>query len=254
MTGFEFIAKAFKASYTDIAKRLDLTTSTVADWASGRRPIPKDKLSLVSKLFKVDEEFFKKKELSEVEKIKIEINYLERASKRDSFHLEETIRNEEGNNIEVYTWHNPHEGDLRYKYEELAYEELSLRLNKILNYDFQLDMQFHRARNHYNIFREIADLLDQDEGKEEIEEYEEITEDEALRRKKITKKVNALSTTLKFLNGGKLVAFGKIDAFEKELFEMLQKYEVIDTKHRNTEDKKDIFDQVDPSFINNMDL
>ncbi|WP_127490462.1 helix-turn-helix domain-containing protein [Paenibacillus ehimensis] len=61
MTGFEFIAKVFKASYTDIAKRLDLTTSTVADWASGRRPIPKDKLPLVSKLFRIDEEYFRRR-------------------------------------------------------------------------------------------------------------------------------------------------------------------------------------------------
>ena len=254
MTGFEFIAKAFKASYTDIAKRLDLTTSTVADWASGRRPIPKNKLTLVSQLFKVDEEFFKKKELSGVEKIKIEINYLERASKRDSFQYEDTIRDDEGNNIEVYQWHNPHEGDLRYKYEELAYEELSVRLNRILNYDFGLDMQFHRAKNHYHIFSKITDLLDQDEGKEEIEEYEEITEDEALRRKKITKKVNALSIMLNFLNGGNLLAFGKIDAFDKELFEMLQKYGIIDTKHQDVEEKEDIFDQVDPASIHNMDL
>lgn len=253
MTGFEFIAKAFKASYTDIAKRLDLTTSTVADWASGRRPIPKGKLSLVSKLFKVDEEFFKKKELSEVEKIKIEINYLERASKRDSFHLEDIIRDDEGNDIEVYQWYNPHEGDLRYKYEELAYEELTVRLNRILNNDFNVDMQFHRARNHYHVFRDIADLLDQDEGKKEIEEYEEITEDEFLRRKKIAKKVNALSTMLKFLNGGKLVAFGKIDAFEKELFEILQKYEVIDTKQSYIEEEEDIFDQVDSDSIRSMD-
>jgi transcriptional regulator with XRE-family HTH domain len=253
MTGFEFIAKAFKASYTDIAKRLELTTSTVADWASGRRPIPKDKLSLVSKLFKVDEEFFKKKELSEVEKLKIEINYLERASKRDSYHLEETIPDDEGTMIEVYRWHNPHEGDLRYKYEELAYEELSVRLSRILNYDLHLDMQFHRATNHYLVFREIADLLEQDEGKEEIEEYEDISEDEALRRKKMAKKVNALSIMLKFLNGGKLLAFGKIDAFEKELFEMLQRYGIIDTKHQHIKEIEDIFHQVDPASIHNME-
>ncbi|NQX64616.1 helix-turn-helix domain-containing protein [Paenibacillus alba] len=62
MTGFEFIAKAFKVSYTDIAKRLNMTPSAIADWASGRRPIPNDKLPLVSKLFRIDEEYFKKKE------------------------------------------------------------------------------------------------------------------------------------------------------------------------------------------------
>jgi transcriptional regulator with XRE-family HTH domain len=250
MNGFEFITKQFKVSYTDVAKKLNLATSTVADWGSGRRPIPKDKLVIVAKLFKIDQEYFKKKELTEVEKIKIEINHLERASKRDSFHLEDTITDDDdGSEIEVYKWHNPHEGDLRYKYEELAYVELSVKLNQILNHDFHLDMQFHRAKNHYHVFKKIAELLDQDEGKEEVEEYEVISEEETQRRKKVSKKVNALRVMLDFLNGGKLLGFGKIDPFDKELFELLRKYEVIDTKSRRVEEKEDIFDIVDSEQI-----
>jgi transcriptional regulator with XRE-family HTH domain len=247
MTGFEFIAKAFKASYTDIAKRLNITTSTVADWASGRRPIPRDKLPLVSKLFRIDEEYFKKKELSEVEKIYIEINYLERASKRDSFQLEDTII-DDGKEIEVYSWYNPHEGDLRYKYEELAYEELYVRLKQILNYDFHLDIQFHRTKNHFQVVTQLVDLLEKDEGKQGIERYEDITEEELLSRKKISRRVDTLSTMLQFLNGGKLLAFGKIDEFDNELFNLLRKYGVINTEVPDIEEKEDIFDLVDPKY------
>lgn len=248
MTGFEFIAKAFKASYTDIAKRLDLTTSTVADWASGRRPIPKDKLPFVSKLFRIDEEYFQKKELTEVEKIKIEINYLERASKRDTHEVEHTITDDDGNVHEAYFWYNPHEGELRYKYEELACEELVLKLKGILIHDFYLDMQYYRTTNHFEIVRKLADLLDQDEGEEGIEEYEEITEEEALRQKKVSIKVDALRSMLHFLNGGELLDFGNIDPFDQELFDLLRKYGVIDTEPPKVEELDDPFDQVDPKY------
>ncbi|MDO3682134.1 helix-turn-helix domain-containing protein [Paenibacillus ehimensis] len=244
MTGFEFIAKAFKASYTDIAKRLDLTTSTVADWASGRRPIPKDKLPLVSKLFRIDEEYFQKKELTEVEKIKIEINYLERASKRDTHEVEHTITDDDGNVHEAYFWHNPHEGELRYKYEELACEELVLKLRRILNYDFHLDMEYTRANDHFKVVKQLADLLAQDEGKEGNEEYEEITEEEVQRRRNVSIKVDALRSMLHFLNGGKLLGFGKIDLFEQELFDLLRKYDVIDTEPPKDKRSYEPFDQV----------
>lgn len=248
MNGFEFIAKAFKASYTDIAKRLNLTTSTVADWASGRRPIPKDKLPLVSQLFKIDEEYFTKKELTQVEKIKIEINYLERASKRNSEPIPDTITDDDGNRIEVYRWFDPHEVDLRYKYEELAYERLLERVKKILYHDLYLDMQYYRSRNHFHVVRQLADLLEQDEGKEENEEYEVLSEEEAIRWKKVAVRVDALNSMLKFLNGGKLLAIGEDDPFENELFHLLRKYEVIDSEEQKVEKKEEPFDLVDPKY------
>ncbi|AIQ11352.1 helix-turn-helix domain-containing protein [Paenibacillus durus] len=248
MNGFEFIAKAFNATYTDIAKRLNLTTSTVADWASGRRPIPKNKLPLLSKLFKIDEEYFKKKELTQVEKIEIEINYLKRASKRDSEQIPETIIDEDGNQLEVYSWFDPHEGDLRYKYEELEYEKLNERLRKILEYDFNLEFQFQRSKNHFHVVRHLADLLEEDEGGEGIEDHEEITDEEAERRKKIHVKIDVLNTLLQFLNGGKLFAFGENDKFDVELFHLLRRYEVIETEAPEIEENEEPFDRVDPNL------
>ncbi|NEW04708.1 helix-turn-helix domain-containing protein [Paenibacillus sp. SYP-B3998] len=230
MTGFEFIAKAFKASYTDIAKRLNMTPSAIADWASGRRPIPKDKLPLVSKLFRIDEEYFKKKELTEVEKIKIEINYLERLSKRDTEQIPDTYTDDEGNQHETYFWYNPHEGELRYKYEELAYEELVLRIKRILTHDFALDMEYQRTRNHFHVVKELTELLDQDDGTVGIMEFEDISKEEAQRRRNLADRVNSISRMLYFLNGGKLHAFGKIDEFDEELFKLLRKFKIIDTK------------------------
>lgn len=248
MTGFEFIAKAFRASYTDIAKRLNLTTSTVADWASGRRPIPKDKLPLVTKLFRIDEEYFKKKELTEVEKTKIEINYLERASKRDSHQIPDTIRDEEGNEHEVYSWYNPHAGELRYKYEELAYEELTLRLKQILNHDFNMEMEYHRTQNHFHVVRMLADLLGQDDSTDGMEEFEDISEEEIQRRKKVSKKVYVISRMLYFLNGGELLAFGNIDELDKEIFHFLHKLEMVDTEFPDIEKCDEPFDHVDPKY------
>lgn len=230
MTGFAFIASVFKASYTDIAKKLGLTTSTVADWASGRRPIPSDKLDVLTKLFRIDQEFFCKKELTEVEKIKIEINYLERVSKRDSFELEETITDDDGIQHQVYTWHNPYEGDLRYKYQELACEELLQRISGILYLDEYLELQTYRSKNHYHLLRYTADLLEQDGTVEGNEEFEEVTDEEVERQKKISKKVNALGIMLQFLNGGNLLAFGQNDTFSEALFYLLREHEIIDTE------------------------
>src|SRR5690606_14728898 len=124
---------------------------------------------------------------------------LERASKRDSEPIPDTIIDDDGNRIEVYSWFNPHDVDLRYKYEELEYEKLYERLRRILDYDLRLEFQFYRSRNHFHVVRHLANLLEQDEGKEEIEEYEALSEEEAMRWKKVAVRVDALNSMLKFL-------------------------------------------------------
>jgi transcriptional regulator with XRE-family HTH domain len=244
MTGIAFIANVFKASYTDIAKKLGLTTSTVADWASGRRPIPSEKLSLLSKLFRIDEEYFRKKELSDVEKIKVEINYLERIAKRDSFTLEETVTDFEGVEHQVYTWHNPYDGDLRFKYEALAREELLQRIRGILHHDEYYELVTYRSKNHYHIYRQTSDLLELDGG----ELDEEISKEETEERKKVSLKENALGSMLQFLNGGHLLDFGENDAFHEALFHLLREHQIIDAEPPIKIEREEIFDQVDPKY------
>ena len=107
-----------------------------------------------------------------------------------------------------------------------------------------LDMEYTRANDHFKVVKQLADLLAQDEGKEGIEEYEEITEEEVQRRRNVSIKVDALRSMLHFLNGDKLLAFGKIDPFEQELFDLLRKYDVIDTEPPKDKRSHDPFDQV----------
>ncbi|NQX64615.1 hypothetical protein HQN90_00605 [Paenibacillus alba] len=187
--------------------------------------------------------------MTHVEKIKIEINYLERASKRDSHQVPDTITDDDGNQHEVYFWYNLYEGELRYKYEELAYEELALRLKQILNHDFAMDMEYHRTRNHFHVVRELTELLDKDNGTVGILELEDISKEEVQRRKNVSERVDSISRMLYFLNGGKLHAFGKIDEFDQELFMLLRKFKIIDTEPpKKLKEFDDPFDHVDAKY------
>lgn len=231
MTGIAFIAKVFNASYTDIAKKLGLTTSTVADWASGRRPIPADKRAMLTKLFRIDEEFFTKKELTEVEKIKIEIDYLERVSKRDSFEIEQTILDDRGNEHQTYSWHNPYEGDLRYKYHQLACEELFQKVRGILNQDEEEWLTHPRTSLHFQLLERVTRLLNQDRIHHEIQE--EVNDKAAERRKRISLKVDALDIMADLLSGGQLLAFGEENEFKKRLFALLGEFGIISPEPAN---------------------
>lgn len=83
MIGLEYIVKLYNGTYKKLAEKLDITPSTVTDWLSRRRPIPKAKLEALSKLFKLEAEYFQK-ELSKIEEIELRLDYLDRISRRQS--------------------------------------------------------------------------------------------------------------------------------------------------------------------------
>jgi transcriptional regulator with XRE-family HTH domain len=225
MTGVAFIAKVFNASYTDIAKRLGLTTSTVADWASGRRPVPADKRVMLTKLFRIDEEYFTKKELTEVEKIRIEIDYLQRVSKRDSFELEQTFKDDQGMEHQAYCWYNPYEGDLRFKYHQLECEELFQKIKSIIHQkedEWQIN---HRSNLHLQLLRRVARLLEQDRTHDD--EQKKATKETAKQRMEISQRVEALEIMVDFVSGGQPLAFGEENEFKKRLFALLLEFEII---------------------------
>ncbi|WP_338552532.1 helix-turn-helix transcriptional regulator [Paenibacillus sp. KS-LC4] len=60
MIGLEYIVRLYNGTYKKLAEKLGITPSTVTDWLSKRRPIPKAKLEALSKLFHLETEYFQK--------------------------------------------------------------------------------------------------------------------------------------------------------------------------------------------------
>lgn len=84
--GLEYIVKLYNGTYKELAEKLEITPSTVTDQLSKRRPIPNSKLEALSRLFKLEVEYFQK-ELTKIEEIELQLEYLNRVSKKDSFEI-----------------------------------------------------------------------------------------------------------------------------------------------------------------------
>lgn len=87
--GFEYICNLFGISYTDISDKLKISKQTINSWTSRRRNIPQKYLPVLSKEFRIPEEYFQK-ELTEIDKINIqktklnnEINFIDEVNMFD---------------------------------------------------------------------------------------------------------------------------------------------------------------------------
>jgi transcriptional regulator with XRE-family HTH domain len=137
--GLEHIVKVYNGTYKELADKLGITASTVTDWISTRRPIPKNKLKALSEMFGKDEEIFQK-ELNEVEKLQIELDFLKMQSKKDAHQITLPFKDEYGFEYEVDRWIDPHEDERRIKTHELEIETVMLKLRQILygeHYEFE---------------------------------------------------------------------------------------------------------------------
>ncbi len=70
--GLEYIAFLYNVSFTEIANRVGVSKQTVNSWVKGRRPIADKHLPKLSEMFdNIPKEYFEK-ELSEIDKLKIQ--------------------------------------------------------------------------------------------------------------------------------------------------------------------------------------
>lgn len=237
MIGLEHISKVFKCSYSEIARKIGVTPATVSDWISTRRTITNQNLEKLSNLFKLDERYFSEK-LNEVEKIEIEIIYLNRLSKKESYQDSYMDSDDAGNEYEAVIWIDPYENELRMKYEEFAIEKLVMKMKGIL-IDEGFTSQF-REDTHFHLLKNISSLL-------ELDAY---SEDEYGQRvpSPVDTKMDALIRMVSLLvNDQNVYGFnGEIDGLSYELSSLLQKYNVI--SHIEEDETKDIFNQVDPQY------
>lgn len=219
--GLEYIVNVFNGNYSELAKKLNITPQTVSDWIRGKRKISQSKLNDLEQLFKLDKELFQK-ELTEVEKIEIEIEYLNRISRRDTLSVPETVY-DNGNPYEIMSSYNPHEDELRMKHEELAIQKLLLRLKSVL-YNESLTGEFALDR-HFDILNDVCSLLEEDE-------YIEVTS-QGIEPGVSTVKVSALISLIYVLENRNKLAFGKTteDNFVLELEALLHKYNYLSEDH-----------------------
>ncbi|MEJ3717222.1 MULTISPECIES: helix-turn-helix transcriptional regulator [Paenibacillus] len=222
MIGLEHIVKVYNGTYKKLAEKLGISSPTIMGWLSKKRPIPKSKLEALSKMFGIDEEYFHK-ELNEVEKVQIELEYLNRLSKKNSMLIPDVVQDDEGIQHEIMVMFDPHEHEIRAKHEELALQKLLLRLKGILyNESFLSDFSLD---HHFNLLKEVCNFLEEDN-------YFQVT-DRGIEIEGNSSQVTAIQTLVYILNNENKLAFGhrEDNAFTLELEALLHKYKLLSPNH-----------------------
>lgn len=94
MIGLVEIAKVFNMQYKEIGERIGVSAQTIQDWVKERRKIPSKRLQQLSDLFNLREVYFTK-ELSELEIMEVQMQYLHSLAKK----VETPLFDEDGNQI-----------------------------------------------------------------------------------------------------------------------------------------------------------
>ncbi|WP_068773831.1 hypothetical protein [Paenibacillus sp. FJAT-26967] len=124
---------------------------------SKKRPIPKAKLETLSKMFQIEEEYFQK-ELNEVEKIEIQLDYLRRLSNKEAFKMPDFIVDDDGNKHKVMKWIDPYEDERRLLQREYAIETVILQLRSSL-YSELYNPEFFGDKNYLWILQELSSFF-----------------------------------------------------------------------------------------------
>ncbi|MEF2245381.1 helix-turn-helix domain-containing protein [Paenibacillus sp. IITD108] len=218
MIGLEYIVKLYNGTYKKLAEKLGITPSTVTDWLSRRRPIPKAKLEALSQLFRIEEDFFQK-ELTKVEEIELRLDYLRRESKRDSFEVEDVIADDDGKEYGYTKIIDPHEDEWRMATEELKIEKVILTLQgELYNELYELD----RGNKAYEIIERMTNVLNESVPLGLDDEQQLQWE------RKHDNRIEALRSMMYFMGiTGFFVWDEEEESFHNELFKLLKKHDLL---------------------------
>ncbi|MGO4548548.1 helix-turn-helix domain-containing protein [Paenibacillus sp. 2TAB23] len=218
MIGLEYIVKLYNGTYKKLAEKLGITPSTVTDWISKRRPIPKAKLEALSQLFKIEEGFFQK-DLTKVEEIELRLDYLRRISKRDLFEVEDIITDDDGKEYEYTRLIDPHEDEWRMATEELKIEKVILTLQgELYNELYELD----RGNKALEVVERLSNVLN------EAVPSRLDAEQQLQWERKHDKRIEALRSMMYFMGiTGFSVWDEEEESFHKELFKLLKKHDLL---------------------------
>jgi len=214
MIGLEYIVKLYNGTYKKLAEKLEITPSTVTDWLSKRRPIPKAKLEALSKLFKLETEYFQK-ELTKIEEIELRLDYLNRISRRDSFEIPDYFTEADGTEHEYTRLIDPYEQEKRMIYDELKIEKTILRLQGVL-YDVDKD------NTAYEILERTSNVLNESVS-------DNLNVEEKLQwESKHDRRIEALRSMMYFMGvTGFMVWDEDKENFHNELYKLLKKYDLL---------------------------
>lgn len=128
MIGLEYIRKNNGDTVEALATKLNITKSLVSQWENGRKPIPAKRLTELSKIYGIPEKYFSK-ELTKIEKLKIERKRLSDYYDSSVVEYEEPIAFDvNGNLIENATFIS---GD-RNTAEAIRFTELEIKIEQLL--------------------------------------------------------------------------------------------------------------------------
>lgn len=226
MIGLEYIVKVYNGTYKKLAEKLEITPPTIMGWLSKKRPIPKAKLEALSKMFHIDEEFFEK-ELTEVEKIQIQMEYLRRRSKKDSFQIEDVATDPDGNEHEYLRWIDPYEDERRLLNHELEIEMVILNLRASLYTELYDSESYYSNYRFLEILQRLSKMLDESAKDDWNEE----------RKKKWNKqkgtRISALQTVIYYLGSVKK-EHGQFmrgqDAIDDDVYDFTVKHDLLRSK------------------------
>ncbi|MDQ8734834.1 helix-turn-helix transcriptional regulator [Paenibacillus sp. LHD-38] len=218
MIGLEYIVKLYNGTYKKLAEKLAITPSTVTDWLSKRRPIPKAKLEALSKLFNLEAEYFQK-ELTKIEEIELRLDYLNRSSKRDSFEIPDYFTDTDGNEHEYTRSIDPYQEEKRMIYDELKIEKIILTLQGDLYHELYDPEQGNKA---YEILERASNVLNESvpnnlDAEQQLQWY-----------RKHDKRIEALRSMMYFMDiTGFAVWDEEEESFHNELFKLLKKHDLL---------------------------
>ncbi|UHA73758.1 helix-turn-helix domain-containing protein [Paenibacillus sp. 481] len=217
MIGLEYIVKLYHISYAGLSEKLGLTPSTVKDWISKRRRIPTAKIEALSKLFNIDKEYFQK-ELTKIEEIELELDYLNRISKRDSIEIVDTTPDDNGIEQEYLREIDVYQAEKQMKYEELKIETLSLKLKEALYYEL---FDEERGGKALEILNNLSGILNESASKKMDDKQQQEWFDKQRRR------VNALRSMVYLMSLGFYAWDEEEVNFQTELHALLKKYDLL---------------------------
>ncbi|THF74060.1 helix-turn-helix domain-containing protein [Cohnella fermenti] len=219
MIGLAFIASLHNITYKDLAKELGLTPSTVTDWISTRRPIPQAKKEALARYFQIKEHYFQK-ELTKVEEIELQLNYLEKRSRQDAYEDVYEDRDEFGKLYEVKVWVDPHEVETQLKRAELAIEKALLALRGDMFNELYDDEYLLTGNSPITeMIQRLTMILNEKNEEGQMEERW---------KEKHLKRLEAVGSLMYFMGPKGVGLFNEEEeSFHEELYHLLQKHDLL---------------------------
>jgi len=230
MIGLEYISKVFRVEYKVIAVKIGVSQPTIQDWLKDRRRIPKQRLEALSALFRLEGELFQK-ELTELEKLNIELDYIRRRSRKDAYDIEYESTDDDGKHILIKESINPHEDEWKLKQNEIELETMIQRLKGIIDPVYEKSPLPFESNRNIETLKRLLDIWEDIDCPDTLSEKAREVWDEQTNRR-----LEAIRSTMYFLGPYKLdwePWMLQEGSLESDLFHVFSKHQSIRSENLN---------------------